>query len=360
MPNKMERFTQRARRVMSLAQEEAEKFQHSSIGTEHLLLGMLREGGGVASHVLRQLGLKEDGVEEAVRRLTKASHRASGSQLDLSEETKRVMELAVAEARGLEHRYIGTGHLLLGLIRQSQSVAIDIIKEFGVSSQEIEHQIQLVFQQGPPQATHSDEEASPPVQPLVSRAAELTEREILMLNANDFVEVINGEIITTISNRFMQRIVYGNLYDRLRVFTKEHDLGYVALDNLIYVLLKKDNQITQSRIPDLSFIRKDRLSGYDFSGVFPGAPDLAVEIISPFKPQQNALAKIRDYFEHGTEEAWLVYFEPQEIHVYKQDGSQPIRVFNIGDILDSSLFPGLAIPVSDIFRTPEFGSQLSA
>ena len=75
MPNKMERFTQRARRVLSLAQEEAERLQHNYIGTEHLLLGLIREEGGVAGRVLRELGLEQRRVEELVERMTRASTR---------------------------------------------------------------------------------------------------------------------------------------------------------------------------------------------------------------------------------------------------------------------------------------------
>ena len=82
MPNKMERFTQRARRVLSLAQEEAERLQHNYIGTEHLLLGLMREEGGVAGRVLRDLGLEQRRVEELVERLTRATTRTPNTQLD--------------------------------------------------------------------------------------------------------------------------------------------------------------------------------------------------------------------------------------------------------------------------------------
>src|SRR5262245_41890297 len=101
MPNKMERFTQRARRVLSLAQEEAERLQHNYIGTEHLLLGLMREDGGVAGRVLHDLGLEQRRVEELVERLTRASARTSTAPLDLSPGTKKVLEMAVDEARSM-------------------------------------------------------------------------------------------------------------------------------------------------------------------------------------------------------------------------------------------------------------------
>jgi len=157
VPNKMERFTQRARRVLSLAQEEAERLQHNYIGTEHLLLGLMREEGGVAGRVLRDLGLEQSRVEELVERLTRASTRTAQIQLDLSPGTKKVLELAVDEARRMGHHYIGTEHLLLGLVRQSEGVAIDVLKRLGVSPEEVRRQTRRVLQESPMQSSQEKE-----------------------------------------------------------------------------------------------------------------------------------------------------------------------------------------------------------
>jgi ATP-dependent Clp protease ATP-binding subunit ClpC len=162
VPNKMERFTQRARRVLSLAQEEAERLQHNYIGTEHLLLGLMREDGGVAGRVLRELGLEQRRVEELVERLTRASNRTSGVQLDLSPGTKKVLELAVDEARRMGHHYIGTEHLLLGLVRQSEGVAIEVLKRLGVSSEDVRKATRRVLQESPMQSQSSSEERPRP------------------------------------------------------------------------------------------------------------------------------------------------------------------------------------------------------
>ncbi|GIL12711.1 MAG: ATPase [Chloroflexota bacterium] len=160
MPNnKMERFTQRARRVLSLAQEEAERLQHNYIGTEHLLLGLMREEGGVAGRVLRDLGLEPRRVEELVEQMTRASARTSPAALDLSPGTKRVLELAVDEARRMGHHYIGTEHLLLGLVRQSDGVAIDVLKRLGISPEEIRRQTRRVLQESPVQSNQPAQEA---------------------------------------------------------------------------------------------------------------------------------------------------------------------------------------------------------
>jgi ATP-dependent Clp protease ATP-binding subunit ClpC len=151
VPNKMERFTQRARRVLSLAQEEAERLQHSYIGTEHLLLGLMREEGGVAGRVLRDLGLDPRRVEELVERMTRAGQRVGTARLDLSPGTKKVLELAVDEARRMGHHYIGTEHLLLGLVRQNEGIAIDVLKRLNVSPEEVRRQTRRVLQESPVQ-----------------------------------------------------------------------------------------------------------------------------------------------------------------------------------------------------------------
>ena len=156
MPNKMERFTQRARRVLSLAQEEAERLVHSQIGTEHLLLGLMREEGGVAGRVLRDLGLDPRRVEELVTRLTDSDDpRTQNSNLDLSLGTKKVLELAVDEARRMGHHYIGTEHLLLGLVRQPEGVAIEVLRRLSVSPEDVRRQTRRVLQESPMQTTAS-------------------------------------------------------------------------------------------------------------------------------------------------------------------------------------------------------------
>ncbi len=174
MANKMERFTQRARRVLGLAQEEAERLNHNYIGTEHLLLGLMREEGGVAGRVLRDLGLEPRRVEELVERLTRASTRTSPTQLDLSPGTKKVLELAVDEARRMGHHYIGTEHLLLGLVRQQEGVAIDVLKRLGISPEEVRRQTRRVLQESPMQPQSNTEEKTPPQQQPKRRNAEKT------------------------------------------------------------------------------------------------------------------------------------------------------------------------------------------
>jgi len=142
----MERFTQRARRVLSLAHQEAERMRHNYIGTEHLLLGLIREEGGVAGRVLRELGLEAERVQEIVERLT-GTGQYRGGKLDLSPGTQQVLEYAVEEARRMGHHYIGTEHLLLGLVRYGEGVAIDVLRKLGVTPEQIRRQTRRVLQE---------------------------------------------------------------------------------------------------------------------------------------------------------------------------------------------------------------------
>jgi ATP-dependent Clp protease ATP-binding subunit ClpC len=141
----MERFTQRARRVLSLAHQEAEHAHKNLIGTEHLLLGLIEEEGGVAGRVLRDMGLDTDRVREMVGRLT-GEGRAAEEKIDLSTETQQVLEYAIEEARRLGHHYIGTEHLLLGLVR-SEGTALEVLRRLGVTPDDVRRQTRRVLQE---------------------------------------------------------------------------------------------------------------------------------------------------------------------------------------------------------------------
>jgi ATP-dependent Clp protease ATP-binding subunit ClpC len=139
----MERFTQRARRVLSLAHTEAERARQSNIGTEHLLLGLADEDGGVAGRVLRELGLESQRVREMVERVSPAGH-FTGGKIDLAPDTQQVLEFAVEEARRLSHHYIGTEHILLALVRV-EGVAMDVLRRLGVTPDQIRRQTRRVL-----------------------------------------------------------------------------------------------------------------------------------------------------------------------------------------------------------------------
>ena len=142
----MERFTQRARRVLSLAHAEAERTHHPFIGTEHVLIGLIEEDGGVAGRVLREMGLEIERVREIVFKLTGEGKNPPGERIDLSSDTQQVLEYAVDEARRLGHHYIGTEHLLLGLVRTEGS-AMEALRRLGATPDEIRRQTRRILQE---------------------------------------------------------------------------------------------------------------------------------------------------------------------------------------------------------------------
>ncbi len=124
----MERFTQRARRVLSLAHQEAEKMHQEAISTEHLLMGLMQEEGGVAGRVLRDLGLDQDRIREMIERLG-GKGESESKRLDLTPGVQQVLEMAIEEARQMGHHYIGTEHILLALVRSDQGLSGDVIEK---------------------------------------------------------------------------------------------------------------------------------------------------------------------------------------------------------------------------------------
>jgi ATP-dependent Clp protease ATP-binding subunit ClpC len=130
--DRFDKFTERARRVLSFAQEEAQRFQHNYIGTEHLLLGLVREREGVAAKVLHKLGVELQKVREAVEFIIGRGDRIVLGEIGLTPRAKKVIELAVDEARRMNHHYIGTEHLLLGLLREGEGIGAGVLESLGV------------------------------------------------------------------------------------------------------------------------------------------------------------------------------------------------------------------------------------
>ena len=126
MASRFEKFSERARRVLTLAQEEAQHLNHSYIGTEHILLGLVREEEGVAANVLTNLGVSLSKVRSAVQFVIGRGEKPSSGEIGLTPRAKRAIELAIDEARYLGHNYIGTEHLLLGLLRGGEGVEVGV------------------------------------------------------------------------------------------------------------------------------------------------------------------------------------------------------------------------------------------
>jgi ATP-dependent Clp protease ATP-binding subunit ClpC len=136
-----ERFTEPARQVVVIAQEEARALQHNYIGTEHLLLGLLREEQGLAAHVLGSLGLTLEKARARVIRIVAPSEEMTSGQIPFTPRAKKVLELALREALALGHDYIGTEHVLLGLVREHEGVAMRVLLEFDADSGKVRNEV---------------------------------------------------------------------------------------------------------------------------------------------------------------------------------------------------------------------------
>jgi len=145
--DRFDKFTDRARKVLTLAQDEAQRFNHNYIGTEHLLLGLVREGEGVAARVLENMNVELAKVRTVVEFIIGRGDRPVVGEVGLTPRAKRVIELAIDEARRLGHNYIGTEHLLLGLVREGEGIAAGVLESLGVNLDKVRHEVIRVLSQ---------------------------------------------------------------------------------------------------------------------------------------------------------------------------------------------------------------------
>ena len=152
MANRFEKFSERARRVLTLAQEEAQSLNHSYIGTEHILLGLVREEEGIAAKVLANLGVGLSKVRASVEFVIGRGDKPSSTETGLTPRARRAIELAIDEARYLGHNYIGTEHLLLGLLREGEGIASGVLDSLGITIDRARAEVERILSQAPPKS----------------------------------------------------------------------------------------------------------------------------------------------------------------------------------------------------------------
>jgi Uma2 family endonuclease len=167
-----------------------------------------------------------------------------------------------------------------------------------------------------------------------------------------WVEVVDGEVVEVeMTTGFIHGVIINNLYDLIKPFVVENKLGRVFGDGVTYVLHVDEQGVQHSRIADFSFIRANRIpKAFDRSRPFMGAPDLAVEGVSPTEKTPDLLKKIRDYLQYGAEQVWAIYPQSKELHQYLISENLP-RVYKEADTFEApTLFLGLQISIADLFR----------
>ena len=190
-----ERFTDRARRVMGLANQEAQRFNHESIGTEHVLLGLIKEGSGVAANVLRNLGVDLKRVRMEIEKKVPSGHEmVTMGRLPFTPRAKKVIELAFEEARALGHNYVGTEHLLLGLLRESEGVAAQVLVEQGLKLEDVREEVLRLLGHdfGTEGAPESEAEGGPKESRSKTPALDSFGRDLTELAAEDKLDPVIG------------------------------------------------------------------------------------------------------------------------------------------------------------------------
>ena len=137
-----DRFTDRAKKVMNLARQEAQRFNHEYLGTEHILLGLVQEGSGVAANVLKNMAIDLNKIRAEVEKIVKTGPTmVTMGQLPFTPRAKKVLELSMEEASNLGHNYIGTEHLLLGLIKENEGIAAQVLLNLGVKLEDVREEV---------------------------------------------------------------------------------------------------------------------------------------------------------------------------------------------------------------------------
>jgi ATP-dependent Clp protease ATP-binding subunit ClpA len=228
-----ERFTDRARRVVVLAQEEARLLNHNYIGTEHLLLGLAHEGQGVAAKALELLGIRLEAVRSQVEEVIGQGQRPPGGHIPFTPRAKKVLELSLYEAKQLGHNYIGTEHLLLGLIREGEGVAAQVLVRLGADLARVRQQVTQLLsghadvpeaaEQAPPGARLVRMRVPDDLRELADQLAQVRRQKEAAIDAEDFERAAGL--------RDQERQLLGRLAQREREWRAGVDLEAVVGEN---------------------------------------------------------------------------------------------------------------------------------
>jgi predicted nucleotide-binding protein len=252
----MERFTQKARHVLSFAHQEAERAHHNVIGPEHFLIGLMEEEGGVAGRVLRELGITIERLREVIYDLTDPASNFDPNQVELGVQTQQVLEKAVEEARRLGHHYIGTEHILLGLIRV-ESTAIEVLRRLGLTADQIRRQTRRVLNENAASIrtipspsnfpSHVDVRAKTSSQVLLIYGRDLEAKNVIA----NYVESLGPQVIPLNENSFV---------------TLDISATEVVF---VIILLTPDDRVMSESDPQLTSFRAGQNIIYEF-GFFHG------------------------------------------------------------------------------------------
>ncbi len=183
-----------------------------------------------------------------------------------------------------------------------------------------------------------------------------TVEALMALGSDARIEVIEGEIVEMSPVGGLHHFIGGNIYRALDRYAQETNYGYAFMDGLLYLLHKEGPGIRGAQVPDVSFIRAaDMITDWKIEQPYPGAPTMAVEVMSPDDKIEEVLRRVRRYLQAGTEQVWVVFPYDKELHQYPRETPSTVRIYREGDTLDGGgLLPDFTLIVKDIFVVPRF------
>jgi hypothetical protein len=275
-----ERFTDRARRVVVLAQEEARRLNHDYIGTEHLLLGLLHEGEGIAALALDRLDISLEGVRAEVTAIVRPGRQAPGPHIPFTPRAKKVLELSLREALQLGHNYIGTEHILLGLIREGEGVAPQVLVKSGADLSRVRQQvIQLL-------AGYAGEGPSEQAPRLSARLGEQAVTAMVAGGPGLYQDQEPPELVRVVP---VAREVYHG--DGLRIVLISLEIWSGWLD-LRYARLPESSQATEAEVLLAWRVTDDAGTTYEHMGMAAGGGRLLQVAQLGFRPAPPERARV--------------------------------------------------------------------
>ncbi len=314
-----ERFTAKATQVIILAQQEGRLMGHNFVGTEQILLGLIAEDTGIAAKVLKSAGIKLDDARREVEKIIGHGDGTGGLEIPFTPRAKFVLDYALQESRRLRHHYIGTEHLLLGSLRVTDGVAVQVLQILGVDIENLREQVlKEIMPSG--------------IDPLLmaSSSPSRTDRN------DDFLSESPADFTSgAISARFC-----GLLFS----WVEPRKLGYVLSSSAGFQLPNGD-----VLAPHICFFSRDRLKGVPRT--YPEfLPDLVVEIKSAFDRLISVQGKIMRFLELGVGVALLINPDDRTVAVYNRNTKQIVTMLTDRDKLTiPELLPGWEVPVSELW-----------
>jgi Uma2 family endonuclease len=194
----------------------------------------------------------------------------------------------------------------------------------------------------------------------LAKAKAISLDDLLRLGSDAQVEVIDGEMLLMSPVGVLHHIIVSNILRVLYAYMTMHEIGSVFPDGLLYLMHGQPKRLKDSFVPDLSFVRNDNFpTNWDISKPHPGAPNLAVEVVSPGDDANKLQTKVRTYLDKGTEQVWVVYPETREVYQYRVEGTpELVRIYREHETMDvEGLFPELVLSLDMVFELPSWAKN---